>query len=895
METLGVTANDLFGATARLLLERHPEAAAAADFSGLTVLVPNFQAGHELYRALSAEARRRALIPPRALTFPAWADTAPLPPAQAGSRRQTLLYQSLKNWRRFEDRQLWPMCAELLSLFDELTHCRVSLPDDAADFSRRLREAYASRDTRSLDFESRLLHDSWYALARNASSEPDEASRHVQALSWLAESHAGPLYVLGITQFSPAERECLERLAAREAVIRLLPDAGSTATGRLLQTAWAQTPPLRARAQPLQDMPVPDLPLRLFPANSLEEEAQAASMQIRLWLAQGKRRILVVAQDRLTARRTRALLERAEVLVEDETGWPLSTTAAASAVMRWIEASADGFNHEDTLDLLKSPYLLNTWPGEDLHEGIASLEMQLRKDGPAPGLPGLQHRARQSGSTHAQNLVIALQRAAQPLSAKRLPLAGWCRRLQESLGLLDMAASLRQDEAGRQLLDELAQRMHELQTDQTPYGFSEWRRWLAQEWESANFVDHGVESPVVFTHLAATRCRPADAVLVLGADAAKLPAPPPVSPFFNQRVRAALGLPGIADQQAQTESDLLFLLSPGPEALVTWRARQNGEDTLVSPWFARLESLCKLAWGRSLVDTRLRGLAGATRPAAELSPAAAPRPALAAGQVPQRISPSAYNQLMACPYQYFAARVLRLEELDDIDTELDKRDYGETVHAILDRFHRQYPVLGDIPDAVLIEALQNISEAEFGNIGDGDFFALAWLRRWQGRLPAYLAWQRVREAQGWRWQVGEEKLSRGFPLADGSTLELAGTLDRIDRKGDEYAVLDYKTGTATRLRAQLSAPGEDVQLPAYALLLDQHVSSAAYVTVDEAKTGDLSPPQEIAELSRATGERLVSIFNRLHEGAPLPAQGVDAACDYCSMRGLCRKDYWLNG
>jgi ATP-dependent helicase/nuclease subunit B len=638
--------------------------------------------------------------------------------------------------------------------------------------------------------------------------------------------------------------------------------------------------------------------LRLFPAGSLEEEAQAASAQVRLWLADGRRRIIVVAQDRLVARRTRALLERAEVLVVDETGWPLSTTAAASAVMRWIEANANDFSHEDTLDLLKSPYTLNTWPNEALHEGIAQLEMQLRKEGPAPGLAGLSMRARQSGNAHAQNLVTTLQRAAQPLSAKRLPLAGWCLRLQDSLRQLDMEASLGQDEAGRQLLGELALRTHELRADETPYGFSEWRRWLTQQWESANFVDRSVESPVVFTHLAATRCRAADAVLILGADAAKLPAPPAASPYFNQRARAALGLPGIAEQQAQTETDLLFLLGPGPDTLVTWRARQNGEQTPVSPWFARLESFCKLAWGRSLIDVRLRGAAepGAAAGGEESLPAptAIPRPALAPRQIPQRISPSGYNQLMACPYQYFAARVLRLEELEDIDTELDKRDYGETVHAILHRFHSQYPLLGETPDEVLIEELRALSEAEFEKTGNGDFFALAWLRRWQARLPAYLAWQRLREAEGWRWQAGEEKRSRVFALADGGTLELAGKLDRIDRKDGGYAVLDYKTGAASRLRAQLAAPGEDVQLPAYALLLDQPVSTAAYVTVDEAVIKDISPPHDLGELSQATGERLVALFNRLHESAPLPAQGADDACDYCAMRGLCRKDFWTD-
>lgn len=896
METLGTPASDLFGTAARLLLTRHPDAVSRADLSVITVLVPNLHAAQAFYKALATAASRPALIPPRVFTFPAWAGTAPLPSALPDSQRMALLYPSLRDWNRFEARQLWPMCAELVSLFDELTHYRVTLPDEPAGFFQRLREAYASRDTRALDFESRLLHESWYALTHVGKGNPDAASRHVQALSWLAAHHDGPLYVLGITQCSPAEQECLERIAARGRVTRMLPDSQSTETGCTLLAAWSASPALRERAQAVRASAPACLPVRLFPAHSLEEEALAASVQIRLWLSQGKQNILVVAQDRLTARRTRALLERAEVLVEDETGWPLSTTAAASAVMRWIETFAGDFGHEDTLDLLKSPYPFSGWDSEALHEGISALEMQLRKAGPAPGLVGLEVRARESGSPHAQNLVTALRRAAQPLSAKRQPLANWCRRLEESLQLLDMDASLGKDEAGRQLLDQLAQRMRELQEDENAYSFAEWRRWLTLEWERASFIDRSVESPVVFTHLAATRCRQADAVLILGADAARLPAPPAASPFFNQRVRAALGLPGIAGQQTQTEQDLLFLLSPGPDALITWRARQNGEAIPVSPWFERLEIFCKLAWNHSLIDDSLREWASLAAVAASSeplpSPATTPRPALPRSRFPQRISPSGYNQLVACPYQYFAARVLGLEELEDIDTELDKRDYGETVHAILNRFHRLHPLLASTPDETLIEDLQRISGDEFEKSGNGDYFALAWLRRWQARLPAYLAWQRAREAEGWRWQGGEESRSRSFLLADGSTLELAGKLDRIDHKGDTVAVLDYKTGSAAKLKERLSAPGEDVQLPAYVLLLDQAVSAAAYVAIDETPIKDLSPPQDITELSQACGERLAGLFSRLREGASLPAQGVEAACRYCAIRGLCRKDFW---
>jgi len=44
----------------------------------------------------------------------------------------------------------------------------------------------------------------------------------------------------------------------------------------------------------------------------MEQEAQAADVQVRRWLLAGKTSIAVVVQDRLVARRLRALLERAQ-------------------------------------------------------------------------------------------------------------------------------------------------------------------------------------------------------------------------------------------------------------------------------------------------------------------------------------------------------------------------------------------------------------------------------------------------------------------------------------------------------------------------------------------------------------------------------------------------------
>jgi ATP-dependent helicase/nuclease subunit B len=51
-------------------------------------------------------------------------------------------------------------------------------------------------------------------------------------------------------------------------------------------------------------------------------------------------------------------------------------------------------------------------------------------------------------------------------------------------------------------------------------------------------------------------------------------------------------------------------------------------------------------------------------------------------------------------------------------------------------------------------------------------------------------------------------------------------------------------------------------------------------------------PKDLA-LSRDTLLRGIEHdMARIAAGAPLPALGEGAACDYCAARGMCRKDFW---
>jgi len=227
-----------------------------------------------------------------------------------------------------------------------------------------------------------------------------------------------------------------------------------------------------------------------------------------------------------------------------------------------------------------------------------------------------------------------------------------------------------------------------------------------------------------------------------------------------------------------------------------------------------------------------------------------------------------------------------LNELDEVPEAIEKRDYGERVHAILQRFHRDYPQVSGHDPAELETSLRRLSEEVFADLRARDFAARAWLARWFKSLPAYLAWQAEGEAEGWRYAEAETQFD--WPLAG---VNLRGRIDRLDVRGDDRRVLDYKTQSESLLRNKLKQPGEDVQLACYAYA--HEAADVAFVSIDSGTVKSVAPKQDPALLAQLNIERLERVMGALRNGEGLPANGIDAVCEYCEMRGLCRKGEWL--
>jgi ATP-dependent helicase/nuclease subunit B len=844
-----------FDRVAERILAQH----APPDLRSCVVILPNYHVVQPLAQALVRAAQLPALLLPEMVTLNDWARRIRLEQAvMPESRRTAMLYQALQARRWFGQADLWSMAQELLKLFDELTYALEELPPDAEAFAAVVQRAYEAKQNGALQLEARLVFELWHAMQDG--EEPDGASAYQRQLALLTQQADRSLFVLRTSDWETVEQHFLDEYASLAPV----------------------------EVFDVRDMGAPDRAPLFFAATSLEQEARAAAMQVRLWLKEGKRNIAVVAQDRVVARRMRALLERAKVLVADETGWTYATLSVSTVLDRWLTALQSDFYHHDLLDLLKSPFIFADMAAAERKAAVYQLEQLLRENGVVSGLEAFVALVE-----HDSVLAKPLQRlrdAATLMERDRSKsLVEWLQALHKSLGVLGIDVGLLRDEAGAQLLQAFDTWQQELAGDEGGYRYAEWRRWLAQQLDIQTYRDTGIDSPVRFTHLAATRLRSFDAVLLLGCDADHLPGAVDGGRWFNDAVRAALQLPTRTIRAARLHDDLRALLALNDCVLVTWQRERNGEQGLLSPYLQILRDEHEQASGGDLSEKRLDAyLAEEDRHRVELTRAAQPVPGVPREMVPGAISISAYNSLVACPYQYYARHILKLNELDEVQEVIEKRDYGEHVHAILQCFHERYPKVSGHAADEMETALQQISEEVFADLLARDFVARAWLARWCKSLPSYLDWQFQSEEQGWRYAEAETAFEREL---DG--VRLRGRVDRIDLKDDERRVIDYKTQGDQLLRNKLKEAGEDVQLACYAYA--EKANEVAFLSIEGGKVKTVEPQHELSELAQANVERLQQLIQQVQAGAGFPANGIDRVCGWCEMRGVCRKGEWLDG
>ena len=269
---------------------------------------------------------------------------------------------------------------------------------------------------------------------------------------------------------------------------------------------------------------------------------------------------------------------------------------------------------------------------------------------------------------------------------------------------------------------------------------------------------------------------------------------------------------------------------------------------------------------------------------------------------------SALERYQDCPFKFFAADVLKLEEPPEDEPMLSPQARGRFVHEVFQRFFEAWDTRGyrtitvdrvDEARALFQEVagplLARFSEAEAA-LERARLFGTAVSI---GIVDVVIGLEASRPApvqERWLEYRLEGEFSLGVP--DGRCIPLRGVADRIDLlEGNRLRVIDYKSGYAPN-------PKRALQAPIYALCAQQRlaerdgrtwdIDEAAYVAfagkrslVRVVRSG--APDRDhVLEGARA---RVVGLVDGIEQGTFPPRPYETRICGYCAYPSVCRKDY----
>lgn len=819
------------------------------------------------------------------------------------------------------DASKWSLAKKIIEVCDLLSDATLGVFDEVLEsaLSDAIAEVYQGASKQIVEVEARIVLAFW----ENLSSAQDPIVRQRRAMGLriaeLKNSNADvqhtnthfPIIFIQTAQASPGFEKALEQVWQAHASVTAFHHCSLNYSNvALWPECLSEVDDSKPVIQKNRDhffesgKHLSQSDRRILKAQDFEDAAWQGAGAIEKLLQDGHQHIALIAQDRLVARRMRALLARFGdgLSVHDETGWKLSTTRAAASVMSWMDVVRHpaGPSSVELMDFLKNPYI--DWSTFGITHDQASdcltfLEQRLIEADVRGTWSGfiLALDSDNDETNTLVSIIRKLKNQSNRWQAASNSCLAWLDLLEQDLIDLGMSAGLAQDIAGQQLLASLSP-MRLLRHH--PMKQVEWLSLLSSMLEDASYIESNPRqsASVTILPLSATRLRRFDAWVMVGCDDTQLPSLSDSPMFLSAQLKKLLGCKTQEAEFIQQAMDLSQLMTSHQHWRMIWQSvGTTGEPRQPSPWLQRL-----YVRHPELLKDKLE----VPTTSYEAMPISQPRPSLPGDFVkPTSISPSAYRALRECPYRYYVTRLLGLKERSGLEAEVDLSLVGKTLHAALYDFYHGLKTQALENDNIyertklLKQRLYAISHKHFKPLleVDGRWLA-AWIE-WETLIPSWIDWHIQREQSGWVFHDGEKQVSFDLQTRFGD-IRVSGFVDRLDIHPQEgVEVIDYKFSSKNSITKKKNNLQDDPQLVIYAKAVNEHdmvnrqpTTTASWISVKEddsrVEVDDLQ--SEMKELPA----QMIADIESLWGGSPMAASAPDSICQYCQARGICRKGMW---
>ncbi|WP_019507437.1 PD-(D/E)XK nuclease family protein [Pleurocapsa sp. PCC 7319] len=249
-------------------------------------------------------------------------------------------------------------------------------------------------------------------------------------------------------------------------------------------------------------------------------------------------------------------------------------------------------------------------------------------------------------------------------------------------------------------------------------------------------------------------------------------------------------------------------------------------------------------------------------------------------------SASQLTQLGQCPFKWYSARLLKLKELTEAESDLSAAFRGNLYHRTLELSLEQIKTASDLAKFNQEQLAQAFKTAE-------QELNLTQLPGWEAQRQEHLDLLALNLASTEFLPPERQVLARETKFdTQWYGLKVQGQVDRIDRTETGLTVIDYKTSGVTPAGVK-DATGKaniDIQLAVYQDAIaeqypDKSIEAAAYYSVTKQKT--ISRPQKDPQKLAAFAEKVKSYLEQGHY--PVAPDIDRKACRYCDYDLVCRQ------
>ena len=434
--------------------------------------------------------------------------------------------------------------------------------------------------------------------------------------------------------------------------------------------------------------------LHLITTEDMGQEASAIAVIMRDTLNTASKTAALVTTDRNLARRVAAELERWQIKIDDSAGKPLHLTPVGIYLRSILEVLEADFSDSSVLALLKSPFIR-------LNSDLASVRRRVRDYELALRTPAYSGIKKEIPEKLLQDVVL-LKQTIRPLAELYAnPQADFTALLQTHLQVAEALSGAKngggdkvlwRGDDGRKAAALFSKVLPQLkvleQIDPKQYA-AVLTRLMATETVRPLYGTHPrlkILGPIE------ARFNQYDVVIVGEVNEGVWPVLPSSDPWMSRPMKKDFGMPLPEKAIGVMAADFCQLMC-APEVYLTRAKRVTGTPMNKSRWLLRLETVLK-AYGKeaeTLLDYKYTSLARLQDTPAVQDKIVVPAPKPPIESRPRRLSASWLERLICDPYSVFAAKILRLKQLDAPDKDLSFADYGNLIHGILEEFNTKFP------------------------------------------------------------------------------------------------------------------------------------------------------------------------------------------------------------